>query len=196
MMPHGWMVWRRTDHVSQTSVVYPPTGSRLTRRRWVPCLHPSKEYGTIYLCLQNTRWCLFNDYKGWKIMNSETAVCPEPQDSQGNAGLRLFSLQTGNSRRETSSMIYCHFFVIRRLQLSVWWSKACTVSFAATYIALFTWSAEGASVPSLIHRVSKNVPPSTCYNLDIHNPITIIFDRSVTEKVRNQTMFCFPTSPI
>jgi len=43
-----------------------------------------------------------------------------------------------------------------------------------------------------IHRVSKNVPPMTCYNLDIHDPITIIFGRSVTEKVRNHTMLCFP----
>ena len=48
----------------------------------------------------------------------------------------------------------------------------------------------------LLHRVSKNVPPSTCYNLDIHDPITIIFGRSITEKVRNRTMLCFPTSPI
>jgi len=49
-----------------------------------------------------------------------------------------------------------------------------------------------------MHRVSKNVLPSTCYrpNLDIHNPITIIFDRSVTKKVRNQTMLCCPTSPV
>ena len=39
----------------------------------------------------------------------------------------------------------------------------------------------------------KNVPH---YNLDIHNPIAIIFGRSVTEKVRNQTMPCFPTLPI
>jgi len=27
----------------------------------------------------------------------------------------------------------------------------------------------------------KNVPPLTCYNLDIHDPITIIFNTSVTE---------------
>jgi len=48
-----------------------------------------------------------------------------------------------------------------------------------------------------IHRVSKkNVPPSTCYNFDIHDPITIMFGRSVTQKVRNHTMLCFPTSPI
>jgi len=48
-----------------------------------------------------------------------------------------------------------------------------------------------------LHRVSKkDVPPSTCYNLDIHDLITIIFGRSVTEKVGNQTMLCFPTSPI
>jgi len=42
----------------------------------------------------------------------------------------------------------------------------------------------------------KNVPPLTCYNLNIHDPITIIFGRSVTKKVINQTMFCFPTSCI
>jgi len=42
----------------------------------------------------------------------------------------------------------------------------------------------------------KNVPPLTCYILDIHDPITIIFGRSVTKKVRNQTMLCFSTSPI
>jgi len=42
----------------------------------------------------------------------------------------------------------------------------------------------------------KNVPPLTCYNLDIRNPITTIFGRHVTKKVRNQTMLCFPISPI
>ena len=36
----------------------------------------------------------------------------------------------------------------------------------------------------------------TCYSLNIHDPITILFGRSVTEKVRNQTMPCFPTLPI
>ena len=39
----------------------------------------------------------------------------------------------------------------------------------------------------------KKVPPLTCYNLDIHDPITIIFGRSVTKKVKNQTTLCFPT---
>jgi len=49
----------------------------------------------------------------------------------------------------------------------------------------------------MIYTVSqKTFPPLTSYDLDIHNPITIIFGRSVTEKVRNQTMLCFPTSPI
>jgi len=47
-----------------------------------------------------------------------------------------------------------------------------------------------------LHRVSKNVPPSTCYNLDIHDPITITFGRNVTEKVRNHMVLCFPTSPV
>jgi len=48
----------------------------------------------------------------------------------------------------------------------------------------------------LLHCVSKNVPPLTCYNLDIHSPIAIIFGRGVTEKVRNETMLCFFTSPV
>jgi len=40
----------------------------------------------------------------------------------------------------------------------------------------------------VLHCVSKNIPPLTCYNLDVHDPVTIIFGGSVTEKVRNQTM--------
>jgi len=48
----------------------------------------------------------------------------------------------------------------------------------------------------IVHCVSKNVPPLTCYNLDIHDPIAIVFGWSVTEKKRNQTMLCFPTSSI
>jgi len=42
----------------------------------------------------------------------------------------------------------------------------------------------------------KNVPPLTCCNLDIHDPITINFGRSGTKKVGNQTTLCFPTSPM
>jgi len=42
----------------------------------------------------------------------------------------------------------------------------------------------------------KNVPTLACYNLDIHELIAIIFGRSVTEKVRNQMILCFRTSPI
>ena len=53
-----------------------------------------------------------------------------------------------------------------------------------------------ASTHVTIHCVSKNVPPLTCYNLDTHDPITIIFGRSVTKKVGHQTMLCFPNSPI
>jgi len=46
-----------------------------------------------------------------------------------------------------------------------------------------------------LHCVSKNVPPLTCYNLHIPNPIrpTTIFGRRVTRKVRNQIMLYFPT---
>jgi len=41
----------------------------------------------------------------------------------------------------------------------------------------------------------KNVPPLTCYNLNTQDLITITFERSVTEKLKNQSMLCFPTSP-
>jgi len=52
------------------------------------------------------------------------------------------------------------------------------------------------TIPSfVVPRVSKNVPPLTCYNLDIHGPITIIFGRIVTKKVGNQTIL-FSTSSI
>ena len=46
------------------------------------------------------------------------------------------------------------------------------------------------------YTVSKNVPRLTSHNLDIHNPITILFGRNVTGKVRNHMMLCFPTSPV
>jgi len=52
------------------------------------------------------------------------------------------------------------------------------------------------ATPLKLYCVSRNVPPLTCYSLDIHDTITIIFGRSVTEKVRNQTMLCCPTSPV
>ena len=41
----------------------------------------------------------------------------------------------------------------------------------------------------------KNVPPLTCYNPDIHGSIMIIFGTRVTEKVGNQNILYFPTSP-
>jgi len=49
---------------------------------------------------------------------------------------------------------------------------------------------------TVLHCVSENVPHLTSYNFDIPDPITIIFGRRVTKKVRNQTMLCFPTWPI
>jgi len=47
----------------------------------------------------------------------------------------------------------------------------------------------------LLHRVSKNVPPLTCYNLVTHGSFTIIFGTSVSEKVGNQSALYFLTSP-
>jgi len=48
---------------------------------------------------------------------------------------------------------------------------------------------------SQIYTVTQNnVPHLTCYNLDAHEPIMIIFGRSVTENVRNQkTLFSYLT---
>jgi len=48
-----------------------------------------------------------------------------------------------------------------------------------------------------VHCVSKICPTyDLLYNLDIHNPVALIFGRTVTKKVRNQMMLCFPTSPV
>jgi len=60
-----------------------------------------------------------------------------------------------------------------------------------------TRSADGNSQRWLVchssaYCVSKNVQPLTCYNLDIHGSITIIFGVNVTEKVGNQIYFIFP----
>jgi len=46
-----------------------------------------------------------------------------------------------------------------------------------------------------IHCVSKNVPPLTCYNLYIHGSIATIFGKNVAEKVGNENVLYFPTSP-
>ena len=59
---------------------------------------------------------------------------------------------------------------------------------------LSRWDA--SQVPNSSTLCLKNVPPLTCYNLDIHNPIAIIFSRRVTDEVRNQTMLWCPTSLI
>jgi len=46
-----------------------------------------------------------------------------------------------------------------------------------------------------IHCVSKNVPPLTFYNLYIHGSIATIFGTNVAEKVGNQNILYFLTSP-
>ena len=46
-----------------------------------------------------------------------------------------------------------------------------------------------------LHRVSKNVPPLTCYSLYIHSSIATIFGISVAEKVGSQNVLYSPTSP-
>jgi len=47
-----------------------------------------------------------------------------------------------------------------------------------------------------IYTVSqKNVPPLTCYNLGTHGSIVTIFGTNVAEKVCNQNLLYYPTSP-
>jgi len=46
-----------------------------------------------------------------------------------------------------------------------------------------------------LYTVSKNVPPLTCYNLYIHGSTATIFGINVAEKVGNQNVPYFPTSP-
>jgi len=43
--------------------------------------------------------------------------------------------------------------------------------------------------------LKKNIPPLTCYILDIHGSITIIFGTNVIKKVGNQNILYSPTSP-
>jgi len=42
---------------------------------------------------------------------------------------------------------------------------------------------------------TKNVPPLTCYDLYTHGSIATIFGINVAEKVGNQNVLYFPTSP-
>ena len=53
---------------------------------------------------------------------------------------------------------------------------------------------QGHSTRQLSTLCLKNVPHFTCYNLDVHGSITIIFGKTVTEKVGNQQVLYFPTS--
>jgi len=41
----------------------------------------------------------------------------------------------------------------------------------------------------------KDVPVLTCYNLYVHSSIATIFGTNVAEKVGNQNVLYFPTSP-
>jgi len=75
--------------------------------------------------------------------------------------------QTGQDRTDNGPVAQCERFYKR-------WQKCLN------------------KILSFLHCVSKNVPPLTCCNLDIHDPITIIFGTSVTKKVRNYTTLCFP----
>ena len=51
----------------------------------------------------------------------------------------------------------------------------------------------GGGAQQLLHRVSKNVPPLACYNLDTHEWILTFFGRNVTDKVGNQKALYYAT---
>ena len=51
------------------------------------------------------------------------------------------------------------------------------------------------SMVSLYTVSRKDVPPFTCYNLDIHGSVATISSKNVAEKVGNQNVLYFPTSP-
>jgi len=89
-------------------------------------------------------------------------------------------------------------FVVRDFVIGTSTALVATVRVEGTDVkvccfmkSIFTASSDMPSV----HLVSKNVPPLTCYNLDIRSSITIIFGRCVDEKVGNQNILYFPTSP-
>jgi len=46
-----------------------------------------------------------------------------------------------------------------------------------------------------LNTTQKNVPPLTCYDLYTHGSIATIFGINVAEKVGNQNVLYFPTSP-
>jgi len=52
------------------------------------------------------------------------------------------------------------------------------------------------SVYANVHCVSKKrLTFTTCYNFYIHSSIATIFGTNVAEKVGNQNILCFPTTP-
>ena len=46
-----------------------------------------------------------------------------------------------------------------------------------------------------LHCVSKNDTDVAQYNFNAHQPILVIFDKDVAERVWYQTVICYPTSP-
>ena len=124
-------------------------------------------------------------------------------------------------RNEFCARTRVFYFVLHRLVICyLWQSKYCKTVFARHMLSicqsLFVCLSVCLSVCTSYwwpcvdvfhHRLfitindmytpclKKTVPPLACYNLDIHSSITIIFGTSVTEKVGNQNLLYFPTSP-
>ena len=60
-----------------------------------------------------------------------------------------------------------------------------------TDLAVETWIESS----SILHCVSKNDTGVAHYNFNAHQPILVIFDRDVAERVCYQKVICYPTSP-
>jgi len=59
---------------------------------------------------------------------------------------------------------------------------------------MFMWTSYALLL--VLHCVSKKRPTfTTCYNFYIHSSITTIFGINVAEKVGNQSVLYFPTTP-
>ena len=69
------------------------------------------------------------------------------------------------------------------------------LALALALALILTSASASTSASATTPCLKKNVRPLTCYNLDIHGSIMIIFGTSVTEKVGNQNVYYFPTSP-
>jgi len=69
-----------------------------------------------------------------------------------------------------------------------------TAAFALSYDFPPDFGGKGVTYLT-IYTVSQNIPPLTCYNRYIHGSIATISGKNAAEKVGNQNVLYFHTSP-